>query len=91
MSAAVLKTILDKANVEHQDYYNNSDIRCGGTIGLITSRQLEMNACDIGLAQLAMHSAIETVDKSDITKMEACVKAFFSTSLHSDNGNITID
>lgn len=91
LSSAVVKAILDKAGVEHQDYYNNSDIRCGGTIGLITSRQLEMNACDIGLAQLAMHSAIETADKSDIVKMEACVKAFFDTSLRDDNGNITIE
>ena len=91
LSSAVVKSILDKAGVEHQDYYNNSDGRCGGTIGRITSRQLEMNACDIGLAQLAMHSAIETVDKSDIDKMQACVKAFFDTSIRIDGANIQLD
>lgn len=90
LSSAIVKAILDKAGVEHQDYYNHSDVRCGGTIGLISSAQLEMNACDIGLAELAMHSAIETVDKSDIGKMEACVRAFFNTSLRTDDGNITI-
>ena len=91
LSSAVVKTILDKAGVEHQDYYNHSDIRCGGTIGLVASTNLEMNACDIGLAQLAMHSAIETVGKDDIDKMQKCVLAFFNTSLHADNGNINID
>ena len=91
LSSAIVKAILLKANVECQDYYNNSDIRCGGTIGLITSAQLEMNACDIGLAQLAMHSAIETADKSDIAKMQACVRAFFDTSLHADNGDVAIN
>ena len=80
-SAAVVKTILDKAGVEHQDYYNHSDIRCGGTIGLIASTNLEMNACDIGLAQLAMHSAIETVGIKDVDKMQKCVRAFFDTSI----------
>ncbi|MBR4800829.1 MAG: M18 family aminopeptidase [Clostridia bacterium] len=91
LSSAIVKTILDKAGVEHQDYYNNSDIRCGGTIGLITSRQLEMNACDIGLAQLAMHSAIETVGKSDVAKMQACVRAFFDTSLRIDGADVKVD
>ena len=80
-SSAIFKTILDKANVERQDYYNNSDQRCGSTIGLMASANLGMKACDIGLAQLAMHSAVETVSYADIAKMQAGVKAFFDTRL----------
>ena len=88
-SSAVVKTILDKAGIEYQDYYNHSDIRCGGTIGLIASTHLEMNACDIGLAQLAMHSAVETVGKYDIVKMENCVKAFFNSAIvQGGDGNL---
>ena len=90
-SAAVVKTILDKAGVPHQDYYNHSDVRCGGTIGLIASTELEMNACDIGLAQLAMHSAVETVDKRDIDKMQACVKAFFGSAIVQGGNNNQFD
>ena len=90
LSSAIVKSILDKAGIEHQDYYNNSDGRCGGTIGLIASRQLEMNACDIGLAQLAMHSAIETVNRSDVAKMQACVTAFFNTAIKTDGSKITL-
>lgn len=90
LSSAILKTILDKAGVKYQDYYNNSDIRCGGTIGLVTSARLNMRACDIGLAQLAMHSGIETIGLSDIPVMESCIKAFFSTTLSVDGANTEI-
>ena len=90
LSSAILKTILDKADVKYQDYYNNSDIRCGGTIGLVTSARLNMKACDIGLAQLAMHSGIETIGLNDIPVMESCIKAFFSTTLSVDGANTEI-
>lgn len=90
LSSAILKTILDKADVKYQDYYNNSDIRCGGTIGLVTSARLNMKACDIGLAQLAMHSGIETIGLSDIPVMESCIEAFFSTTLSVDGANTEI-
>lgn len=86
-SSALLKTILDKAGVDRQDYYNNSDLRCGGTLGLMASANLGMRACDIGLAQLAMHSAVETVAYDDIAKMQACIKEFFDVKIKS-NGDI---
>ncbi len=79
LSSAILKNILDNNNVPYQDYYNNSDIRCGGTIGLMTSAKLGMNAVDIGLGQLAMHHGIETVGAFDIANMENCIKAFLTT------------
>ncbi len=78
-SSAVLKTILDNHGIKYQDYYNNSDIRCGGTLGLIESAKLQMNSVDIGLAQLAMHSSIETAGKNDVEVMIKCVKAFFES------------
>ena len=89
-SSAIFKTILDKANVERQDYYNNSDQRCGSTIGLMASANLGMKACDIGLAQLAMHSAVETVSYADISKMQAGVKAFFDTRLVESSSSILV-
>lgn len=81
LSSSIVKTICKNNKIPYQDYYNRSDIRCGGTIGLITSAKLEMNACDIGLAELAMHSAIETVGRSDIKHMEDLVTSFFNTSI----------
>lgn len=90
LSSAILKTILDKAGVEYQDYYNNSDVRCGGTIGLVSSSLTGMITVDVGLAQLSMHSAIETVGLSDVNKMTSCVKAVFESNLSFDGAEVSI-
>ncbi len=90
-SSSIVKTVLDKAGVERQDYYNNSDQRCGSTIGLMASANLCMRACDIGLAQLAMHSAVETIAYEDVAKMQAGVKAFFDTRLVSSANSIIVE
>ncbi len=89
-SAAIFKTILDNAGVERQDYYNNSDLRCGSTLGLMASANLGMKACDIGLAQLAMHSAVETVAYDDIAKMQTGVTEFFNVTINSNGDAIEI-
>ncbi|MBR2933295.1 MAG: M18 family aminopeptidase [Clostridia bacterium] len=87
LSSALLKTLLDDNNVKYQDYYNRSDIRCGGTLGLITSAMLNLNAVDIGLGQLAMHSAVETVGYEDIEKMQKCINCFYNCKItHSEKG-----
>jgi aspartyl aminopeptidase len=77
LSAAVFKHILEQANVPYQDYYNHSDVRCGSTVGNIVAAQLNMPVVDIGLAELAMHSAAETVGKRDIELMTKALTAVF--------------
>ncbi len=89
-SSAVIKSIMDKANIPYQDYYNNSDIRCGGTLGLIVSANLQMNAVDIGLGQLAMHASVETVSVKDISYMCDLTKAFYETVLVTKGDNLII-
>ena len=89
-SSAIVKTICDKNGIMHQDYYNNSDVRCGSTIGNILSSKLAINSCDIGLAELGMHSAIETIGREDISRMGALVKAFFETSIEKNGNNYLV-
>ncbi|MCM1042907.1 MAG: M18 family aminopeptidase [Corallococcus sp.] len=81
VSSAIVKTLLDRRGIEYQDYYNHSDVRCGSTIGLLSSAQLCINSCDVGLAQLAMHSATETVGAEDINKLSEFMRAFFDCSI----------
>lgn len=90
-SAAVFKAIMDNNGVKYQDYYNNSDVRCGGTLGLIVSTNLQMDAIDIGLSQLAMHSSIETVGVEDIDALIKCVKAFYGAKLMKNGDETTIN
>ena len=89
LTSAVLKRLLESVGVQYQDYYNRSDVRCGTTLGLATARELGMKVCDIGLAQLAMHSACETCGSKDIEAMEKCLTAFLSAEI-SGTDNITI-
>ncbi len=91
LSSSILKSILRKANVEYQDYYNNSDVRCGSTIGLMTSALTGIKTVDVGLAQLAMHSAIETVGVTDIEKMEKGILALLNSLITVKDDTITIE
>ena len=81
LSAAAFKKLMKQLGVTVQDYYNRSDVRCGTTLGLATARELQMKTCDIGLAQLAMHSACETVGSSDVQLMQKALEAFLSAHI----------
>ncbi len=80
LSSALFKNILQKAGVAFQDVYNRSDLRCGSTVGLATARELGIKTCDIGLPQLAMHSACETCGTTDVDAMQQGLIAFFNAS-----------
>lgn len=81
MSSAVLKNILDKANVPYQDFFNRSDARSGSTLGTISNRQVSLHTVDIGLAQLAMHSFCETMGTDDLAVLVDGLKAFYQTDV----------
>lgn len=80
-TSAMLKYLLKSASVPFQDYYNRSDLRCGSTLGLYLACSLQMKSCDIGIAQLAMHSAVETAGVKDVQHMTDCITAFFENSI----------
>ena len=90
LSASAFKTICEKAGVPYQDYTNRSDLRGGSTLGRIALEKLSINALDIGLAQLAMHSVMETAGSKDIKYMVAALKEFYQIDLDIDGVNINI-
>lgn len=77
-SAAVMKDICQKADVPCQTYANRSDIAGGSTLGNILMAQVSMNAVDIGLPQLAMHSACETAGAKDVEYLIRALRTFYS-------------
>lgn len=81
LSAGIFKRILDKAHIARQDYYNHSDISCGSTLGNIAARSLLVDTVDIGIAQLAMHSAVEMAAKADVDTMRNAIAATFATTI----------
>lgn len=76
-SAAFVKLLCEKCNVPVQTYANRSDIAGGSTLGNLAMAQVSMPAADIGLPQLAMHSAYETAGVKDIEYLVMLVKEFF--------------
>jgi aspartyl aminopeptidase len=80
-SAAILKNIFDKAGVKHQTYFNRSDLRSGSTLGVCALTRLGMQGADIGLAQLAMHSACESFTQCDYAELTNGLTAFYSSHL----------
>ena len=65
VSIAIFRDICKKVNVPIQFFANRSDMEGGSTLGNIAMSQVSMNAIDIGLPQLAMHSAYETAGVKD--------------------------
>ena len=90
LSAAVLKKLLQTNNVKYQEYFNRSDVRCGSTLGLVTSKTLGMKTCDIGIAMLAMHSACETCGARDVDVMTKCLTAFLSSEIYLNENDLKV-
>ena len=77
ISEAMVKTVCEKAGVPTQSYANESNIAGGSTLGNIANRHVSIPTVDIGLAQLAMHSAYETAGVRDTQYLIDAIKIFF--------------
>lgn len=86
-SSAVFKAILQKADIPYQDFYMRADMPCGSTLGVISSSQVSIRSVDIGLAQLAMHAATETMAIGDYEILVRALSAFFAASIHTETYN----
>ena len=81
LSEALFTEICRKADVPVQHFANRSDIAGGGTLGSISNTRVSLKTVDIGLAQFAMHSAVETGGVKDTDYMVRAVKAFYESAL----------
>lgn len=77
VSAAEMKRICDVAKVPCQTYANRSDIAGGSTLGNISTAHVSVSSVDIGLPQLAMHSAVETAGTRDTNYAVDAFRVFF--------------
>lgn len=88
MSAAVFCRVCEATGVPVQRFSNRSDIAGGSTLGNIAVTKVSMPAVDIGLAQLAMHSACETAGVKDVDYMIRALKAFYETEIGITDGSV---
>ena len=78
VSAAFVKKLCEDESVPYQIFVNHSDQPGGSTLGNISNSHVSINTADIGLPQLAMHSAYETAGVEDIDSLRSFSKAFFN-------------
>lgn len=81
LTCAVMQTVFEGADAKYQHFYNRSDLRSGSTLGAIGLSQVGVPSCDIGLAQLAMHSAVETFSAADYAELEKGLTAFYKSDI----------
>jgi len=82
ISAAVFKGLLNDLEICFQTFANRSDIMGGGTLGNISNTRVALNTVDIGLPQLAMHSAWETAGVKDTEDFIRICTAFYGMKLN---------
>ena len=90
-SRAILKKILEKKNIPYQTFANRSDIVGGSTLGNLSNTAVSMNAVDIGLPQLAMHSAYETAGAKDVEYAIEALRAFFETNIDIKDDKVSLE
>ena len=81
VSGAIFRAICENADVPVQVFTNRADEAGGSTLGNLQSHTLPIPMADIGLAQLAMHSAVETASVADAEAMTKAVAAFYRVHL----------
>ena len=80
-TGAAFAEICKKAGVPVQVAANRADVPGGSTLGNLLGHQILIPMVDIGLAQLAMHSAMETASCKDAEYMAKAVAEFYNTPI----------
>ena len=80
-SAAIFRSVCQKAGVPVQTFCNRADLMGGSTLGNISLSHVSVLSVDIGLAQLAMHSCYETAGTADTLHLVRAMTAFYGSTL----------
>lgn len=79
-SGAFFRAVCAEAGIPVQVYANRSDLPGGTTLGSLADTLVPVPTVDIGLAQLAMHSAVETAGTKDLLYLVKALKAYYGFS-----------
>ncbi len=90
LSSAVVKSVFEKADVKYQTFFNRSDAVGGSTLGSLALSHTGILSADLGLPQLAMHSACECFAKKDYDQLLNGLNAFYSSVITVDGQNVKI-
>ena len=80
VSSAVFGEVCAAAGVTVQRYSNRADLPGGSTLGNICNAHFSIPTVDIGMPQLAMHSAYEVAGARDTEDLVKAMTEFFGRS-----------
>lgn len=86
LSAALTGALAEDAGVPLQTYTNHADLPGGSTLGNLSSAQVPVLTADIGVAQLAMHSAYEICAAEDTVHLFRLMQALYAHTLNRQDG-----
>ena len=84
VSAAVFRRVCRMADAPVQSFSNRADLPGGSTLGNISITRVSVPTVDVGLPQLAMHSACELAGVEDTESMARIMEVYFSRTLRRD-------
>ena len=80
VSAAAFVEVCRRAGVPTQRFTNRADLAGGSTLGNLCTAHVSVDAVDIGLAQLAMHSSYETAGTRDTEYLIRAAEQYYACS-----------
>ncbi len=90
ISDGIFSTLASRSGAKLQKFSNRADMVGGSTLGSIANTCVSISTIDIGLPQLAMHSATETSAVSDLTDMIKVLTALYSSGIEKQGDEIII-
>lgn len=90
-SRAVFTDLCNQAGVPVQTFANRSDAAGGSTLGNLSNTQVSVNAVDIGLPQLAMHSSYETAGIRDTGYAITALTKYFDTDIRIEGEQVSFE
>ena len=90
VSDAIFRTVAKRCGAPLQSFYSRADMPCGSTLGSISNTVVSIPTVDIGLPQLAMHSASETCAVLDVDAMICVLRELYSTDIHRTHDGFTL-
>lgn len=76
-TAALVKVLAAQCKVPYQAYVTRADMRCGSTIGPMTSAKAGIRTVDIGVPTFAMHSIRELAGTKDLVYLNDILERYF--------------
>ena len=90
ISDGIFTTLAERSGARLQRFSNRADMLGGSTLGSISNTRVSISTVDIGLPQLAMHSATETSAVKDLSDMVLVLTELYSSTVVKQGDKIDI-